>query len=65
METEPKQVIHYEKFVDGRIVQCSVEVFEDGAYVYGDEIEMIFEFQSDSVSEAIRHVEELGYLRSS
>jgi hypothetical protein len=65
MEIVPEQVINYEKQDKGRLLQCRVEVFEDGAYVVGDEFEMIFEFSPDSVAKAIAHVESLGYVRSS
>lgn len=63
MDPQPQEVIHYEKQAEGGVVRCRIEVFDDGAYIDGDEIEMIFELRPDSVAKAIAHVESLGYVR--
>lgn len=66
MQTDPKQVVHYEKQDQLRLLQCRVELFpDDSAYVVGDEFELIFDYSPDSAAKAIAHVESLGYTRTS
>lgn len=66
MNSEPIEVLHFEKTVDGRIARCDVERFEDGSVgVFGDEIDTwIFEFTSDALQRAIKQVESEGYMPS-
>lgn len=63
MDLEPLETIYYEKTSGAVIVQCSIEVFNDSAYVSGSEIDMVFEFSASFVADAMRYVESLGYLR--
>ena len=65
MDPQPLEVIQYEKQTEGGVLRCRVEIFDDSAYVDGDEIEMIFELRPDSAAKATEHVESLGYVRSS
>jgi hypothetical protein len=64
MDPQPLKTIHYERQSDQGVIRCRIEVFDDSAYIDGDEIEMIFELRPDSVAKAIAHVESLGYVRS-
>jgi hypothetical protein len=65
MNTEPTEVIKFEKIVDGRTVECSLERCEDGSVgVFGDEIgTWIFEFTADAFDRAIARVAREGYSR--
>lgn len=64
MTPKRQEVIHFERQAEGGVVRCRIEVFDDSAYVDGDEIEIGFEFCPDSAAKAIAHVEGLGYARS-
>ena len=56
--------IRFEKAGNSGTVQCVIELFDDGsAYVYGNEIEVIFEFASNNLENATKHVEGLGYVQ--
>ena len=66
MNSEPIEVLQFEKIVDGRTVTCDVERFQDGSVgVFGDDIDTwMFEFTSDALQRAIKQVESEGYVPS-
>lgn len=60
-DTIPKKIA-FEKTSDAGLVNCTLEVCEDKSiYVFGAEVEIIFEFAPDNLANAIEHLEGLGY----
>jgi len=58
-----EQIIRFVRDDEHGRASCTVYAGEDGAYVLGDDIEVIFEFSPDSAENAIKCVEEHGYVR--
>ena len=55
----------YEKRLDGKVIECSIELLGDGSvYVYSEEFEILYEFTDNALDRAIARVESVGYSKS-
>jgi hypothetical protein len=55
----------FEKRLDDRVLECSVELLGDGSvYVHSEEFEILYEFADKALERAIARVESVGYSRS-
>jgi len=65
MSDDSDRQIKFEKLADnGTFFYCIIERFDDGSiYVAGAEFgELIYEFSSDNLERAVKHVKGLGYV---
>lgn len=65
MNYEPVEVIRFQKTVEGRTIECTLERCDDGSVgVFGEELgTWIFEFTDEAFERAIERVEQEGYAR--
>ena len=60
---KPIRVIRFERRAIGMPSSCRIEVFEDGVYIDGEDVEAIIEFCPDAIERAVKYVEARGYVR--